>query len=89
MSGEKFRNNPEQDRSRDTLSKITMWAVDIYNDPKVGRDLLTTAMVAQKAGVSIGTIYRYFNSRQEILDHIAPNRDQSSIPLTSYNEQEN
>ena len=39
-----------------------------------GRDRFTTADIAAEAGVSIGTIYRYFADRVAILDHVWPNR---------------
>ena len=76
---EQLRNTPKQPRSHKTLSSLAESATALYNEPEVGRDRLTTAMVAKLSGVSIGTFYRYFPSRYELLEHIAPHRDQSSI----------
>jgi AcrR family transcriptional regulator len=38
---------------------------------EVGYELLTTAMVAERAGASIGTVYRYFPDRVALLQALA------------------
>jgi hypothetical protein len=72
-----LRHTPKQVRSTATLEKIAEAGRTVYN--MEGRDTLNTAMVAKVAGVSIGTFYRYFDDRVALLDHIAPNRDQTPI----------
>lgn len=74
-----LRNDPQQARSSVRLEQIKAAAIELYNDPEVGRDRLTTAMVVEKAGCSIGTFYRYLSDRFELLELIAPYRDQSPI----------
>ena len=74
-----LRTNPVQSRSQARLDQLKAAAVELYNDPEVGRDRLTTAQVADLAGCSIGTFYRYFVDRVAILDAIAPDRDQSPV----------
>lgn len=41
-----------------------------------GRDSFTTTDIAILAGVSIGTVYRYWRSRVEVLDDVWPGRSQ-------------
>ena len=38
---------------------------------EVGYEQLTTAMVAERAGASIGTVYRYFPDRVAVLQAVA------------------
>lgn len=61
------------------LTSIRTAAVKLYNDPKIGRDRMTTADVAKSAKCSIGTVYRYFTDRVALLDDIAPDRDKSPV----------
>jgi Bacterial regulatory proteins, tetR family. len=46
----------------------------------VGRDRFTTDMIAKRAECSIGTIYRYFADRVDILDELYPNRVEGLDP---------
>lgn len=78
MSG-KIRTEPSQPRGTATLQKLRAAAHLLYNDPEIGRDRITTTMVATRANVSIGTVYRYWTDRVAMLDDIAPERDQSGI----------
>ena len=68
-----LRNSPVQARSVDRLATILDAARPVLQE--VGRDRLTTGMVAEAAGCSIGTLYRYFPDRVAVLDAIAPDRD--------------
>jgi hypothetical protein len=74
------RHPPKQARSNASLRKLADAARLLYNTPSVGRDRLTTALVSELAGVSIGTVYRYFPDRVALLDYIAPDRDQAPAP---------
>lgn len=74
-----FRNTPQQNRSSVRVVAIMKAAITLYNDPTIGRDRMTTAQVADLAGCSIGSVYRYFKDRVAILDAIAPDRDQSPV----------
>ena len=60
-----MRNKPSQERSTDTVEVIleaTTQVLDSPRDPPV-----TTNHIAQRAGVSIGSLYRYFKNKQGIL----------------------
>lgn len=59
------RKNPKQPRAQATLESITAAAVSIINDE--GTAALTTARIAELAGVSIGTLYRYFPDKKSVL----------------------
>lgn len=67
-----LRNKPLQDRSRQRLAEIRTAARLVLNE--VGRDRLTSQLVADRAGCSIGTFYRYFEDRVALLDDLYPNR---------------
>lgn len=75
----RLRTTPIQERSRTTLTKLKEAAQEVLADPTIGRDRFTTKMVADLAGVSIGTFYRYFQNRVEILDAIWPDRRDSYL----------
>ena len=66
------RNEPMQARSRVRLTTIEAAAREVI--AREGRDAFTTADVAEEAGCSIGTVYRYFTDRVDILNHLYPNR---------------
>jgi hypothetical protein len=75
-----LRHSPQQPRSMTRLQAIEAAAREAIATR--GRDRFTTADVADLAGCSIGTIYRYFPDRVAILDRLLPNRDVGSgFPL--------
>ena len=67
-----LRHTPVQARSKKTVEKLEEAAKVVLET--IGRDAFTTAHVAEQAGVSIGTLYRYWPDRVAILDHIWPGR---------------
>ena len=67
-----LRNKPRQARAQQRLAEIRVAAEQVLDE--VGRDRLTTSMVADRAGCSIGTVYRYFDDRVALLDDLYPNR---------------
>ncbi|MFM9921307.1 TetR/AcrR family transcriptional regulator [Lacisediminihabitans sp. H27-G8] len=73
-----IRHPPQQVRSRATFENIEQAARDVLASE--GRDRFTTAQVAASAGVSIGTLYRYFPDRVAILDHVWPERESPYPP---------
>lgn len=81
-----LRHVPIQDRSVRQVRNILQAARTLLAE--VGRDRLTTAPVALAAGVSIGTVYRYFPDRVALLDAIAPNpeRQVAEIAAVMYDE---
>lgn len=74
------RHPPKQFRSHATIAKIETATRRALQDPGVGRDRFTTAQVAELAGVSIGTIYRYFPDRVALLDFVWPDRGDVTLP---------
>ncbi|MFZ5618494.1 MAG: TetR/AcrR family transcriptional regulator [Pseudomonadota bacterium] len=61
----KMRKNPTQARAAATIEAIVEAAAQILQ--KEGEDALTTAKIAERAGVSIGSLYQYFPNRETIL----------------------
>jgi AcrR family transcriptional regulator len=59
------RNEPVQARSAARLEALLDAAAAIVDE--VGYERLTTAMVAERAGASIGTVYRYYPDRIALL----------------------
>ena len=59
------RKKPAQARSRATVEAILEAATRILRDQ--GLADLTTNRVAERAGVSVGSLYQYFPSREAIL----------------------
>ncbi|NVB80911.1 MAG: TetR/AcrR family transcriptional regulator [Kofleriaceae bacterium] len=59
------RKQPSQARSQATVDAIVTAAERILEER--GLDTLTTARVAEVAGVSVGTLYQYFPSKEAIL----------------------
>lgn len=62
------RKRPEQDRSRATVEAIVDAAARIL--VKHGYDAFTTNRVAEKAGVSIGSLYQYFPNKDALLSEL-------------------
>ena len=64
-----LRNEPVQARSTARLTGLLDAAASIIDE--IGYERLTTAMVAERAGASIGTVYRYFPDRIAVVDALA------------------
>ena len=62
---EKKRRNPKQARAQATVDAILEAAFQILEADGLAK--LTTSRIADRAGVSIGTLYQYFRDREEIL----------------------
>ncbi|MFD1713907.1 TetR/AcrR family transcriptional regulator [Amnibacterium flavum] len=65
----RLRNEPVQARSAARLSTLLDSAAAVVDE--VGPERLTTAMVADRAGASIGTVYRYFPDRVAVIEGLA------------------
>lgn len=59
------RKTPRQERSRDTVAAILAAAARVFAASGYARS--TTNHIAQRAGVSIGSLYEYFPSKDAIL----------------------
>nr|WP_194241345.1 TetR/AcrR family transcriptional regulator [Galbitalea soli] len=64
-----MRNEPVQARSTARLTALLDAAAAAVDE--LGYERLTTAMVAERAGASIGTVYRYFPDRIAVLQALA------------------
>ena len=64
-----LRNEPVQARSTARLTRLLDAAAEVIDE--IGYERLTTAMVAERAGASIGTVYRYFPDRIAILTSLS------------------
>lgn len=67
-----IRVQPVQTRSQNRLNSLRESAKAVIE--RVGVERFTTADIAQEAGASIGTVYRYYPDRIAVLDDIYPNR---------------
>ena len=59
------RRRPKQARAQATCDSILQAAIQILE--RSGPDALNTNAIAERAGVSIGTLYQYFRDRESIL----------------------
>src|SRR6201996_4238210 len=59
------RKQPKQARSAQLVSDILMAATQVL--ARDGAHRFTTARVAEKAGVSVGSLYQYFPNKEAIL----------------------
>lgn len=59
------RKQPQQARSTELVAAILQAAVQVLSEEGAAR--FTTARVAEKAGVSVGSIYQYFPNKASIL----------------------
>lgn len=59
------RKKPVQARSEATVEAILEAAIQVL--VAVGKERLTTTLVAQRAGVSVGTLYQYFPNKSSLL----------------------
>src|SRR5476649_2912303 len=59
------RKQPQQARSTELVAAILQAAVQVL--AKEGATRFTTARVAERAGVSVGSIYQYFPNKAAIL----------------------
>lgn len=63
------RRRPTQSRSRHTVDAILEAALRVVADE--GEERLSTNRIAERAGVSVGTLYQYFPTREAIVEEIA------------------
>lgn len=59
------RKSPVQERSIDTVQAIHEAAIQVLS--QVGAEKLTTIRVAERAGVSVGTLYQYYPNKHALL----------------------
>lgn len=69
---EKTRRTPRQPRSEATVGAILEAAFQLLEAG--GGEALTTNHIAERAGVSVGTLYQYFRGKRAILAALAQRR---------------
>lgn len=63
--GQRPRRLPKQARSRATRRRVLEAAVACFEEH--GYDETTTAAIARRAGIAVGTLYGYFSDKRQIL----------------------
>jgi AcrR family transcriptional regulator len=58
---------PQQQRSREMVAKIVETTVALLRS-RTGPEQVTTNLIAEKAGISKGSIYQYFADKDEIIE---------------------
>ena len=66
------RRRPQQERSRLTVEAILEAAAQVLE--RDGYDALTTTRVADRAGVSVGTLYQYFPDKAAVVAGLVEDR---------------
>ncbi|MEV5352768.1 TetR/AcrR family transcriptional regulator [Streptomyces sp. NPDC093516] len=64
-----LRRAPVQRRSAERLARILDACADLLDE--VGYDALSTRAVAERAGVPIGSVYRFFGNKRQMADALA------------------
>jgi len=73
------RKQPQQARSEQLVAAILQAAVQVL--AKEGATRFTTARVAEKAGVSVGSVYQYFPNKASILFRLQSDEWQQTAEL--------
>jgi AcrR family transcriptional regulator len=69
MNSPSHRRTPLQARSNKTVEDILDAATELLKTASY--EEITTSRVAEQAGLSVGALYRFYSSKQEIMDAIA------------------
>lgn len=69
MKDTPMRRLPQQARSQQRVDLILDTAADLFAE--VGYESMTTNGIAERAGISIGSLYRYFSGKDAILRALA------------------
>lgn len=63
-----MRTTPKQDRGQKTINHIIDTAEKLFTEK--GYERVSTNLIAQKADMAIGSLYRYFSNKQAILHYM-------------------
>ena len=74
----KQRRRPQQARANNTYETILAAAAHVLDER--GEAAFTTNQVAERAGVSIGSLYQYFQDKQAILVALAEREEKQLMP---------
>ncbi len=79
------RKRPKQERSRLTVEAILIATTHILTEE--GYDHLTTNRVAERAGVSIGSLYQYFPNKESLIFALAEHHANEMAQLAQHHLQ--
>ncbi|MCB9621204.1 MAG: TetR/AcrR family transcriptional regulator [Sandaracinus sp.] len=74
-----MRRRPKQERARQLVDAVVEAAGDVLS--KEGAERATTGRIADRAGVSIGSLYQYFPDRAAILARFCERRLEQDIEM--------
>jgi AcrR family transcriptional regulator len=77
------RKHPSQERSRKTVDAILTATSRVF--VREGYEATTTTRVAEVAGVSIGSLYQYFPSKEALLAALIDRHCDKVLSLVTYN----
>jgi len=63
------RKQPQQERAKNTVEKLLDVTEQLLDE--IGLDAVTTIVIAERASLSVGTVYEYFPNKQSILFALA------------------
>jgi AcrR family transcriptional regulator len=72
-----IRKKPKQERSKDTVDVLLQAAVELFS--QLGYKGATTNKIAQRAGVSVGSLYQYFPNKKAMLVALFEKQFQSGV----------
>lgn len=75
------RRKPKQARSNDLVSAILQAAIQVL--AKEGAQRFTTTRVAERAGVSVGSVYQYFPNKASILFRLQSDEWRQTLAMLS------
>ena len=64
-AGRRAIRTPQQERSRQTRDRILAAAIAAFEE--LGYDAVTTATIARRAGIGVGTLYGYFPDKRKLM----------------------
>jgi AcrR family transcriptional regulator len=76
------RKQPKQERSQATVEAILSATTHILTED--GYDRLTTNRVAERAGVSIGSLYQYFPNKEAVIFALAEHHANEMVQLARH-----
>lgn len=76
------RKRPKQERSQATVEAILTATTHILTEN--GYDQLTTNRVAERAGVSIGSLYQYFPNKEALIFALAEHHANEMVQLAQH-----
>ncbi len=74
---EKARRTPRQERSQALVDAVILAATHVLS--KLGVERSTTTRIAERAGVSVGSVYQYFRDRDDLIGAVVERRFEENL----------